>query len=91
MGIVQVIGRIVFAVVLIAGSCQDVLPGSTILECAVPMASADAGEEAGEGCVLRRPSAEPVLIWDLQNPSPQAPSSVVLHRILHVPKPAFSL
>lgn len=91
MGIVHLIGRIVLAVVLIAGSCGDALPGSTMVECTVPMASADADEEAGEGFVLAPPCAEPSLSWDLQTPSPQAPSSVVIHRIPHVPKSAASL
>ena len=91
MGIVHLIGRIVLAVVLIAGSCGDTLPGSAIVECADPTPSSDADEEAGEGFVLAQPCAEPILSWDLQNPSPQAPSSVVLDRIPHVPKSAVSL
>jgi hypothetical protein len=91
MGIVHLIGRIVLAVVLIAGFCGDALPGSTIVECTVPTPSSDADEEAGEGFVLVQPCVEPILSWDLQNPSPQAPSSVVIHRIPHVPKPVVSL
>jgi len=89
------IGRGLLAIALIAGSCGDVLPGS-----AVPMASCDADEEAGDASGLGQASLELISELDrtlliplqshlLRNWSPQVSSSVVIRRIPHVPKPSF--
>lgn len=99
---IQVVGRVLLCAAFVAGSWEDILHGIASEGGRAPWTSAlpssDAGDDAGEV------PPEPVLISEpdlamlipvrtqlVQNPTQDAPSTLVVRRIAHVPKPLSHL
>ena len=88
----NMVGRLLIAVAVIAGSWEEILPGiadDAPWTSPCPDGESDPGEEIGLHAPLDVAALIPVESLPLPEDSLVLPSSFVVRRIPHVPKPAL--